>query len=120
MTNREIAQKILEYVGRDNIKNITHCVTRIRFVLKDESRVDRKAIENLEGVMGIRDQGGQFQIVVGSKVNKIYRELSGIAPGADRGHGNEKKKSIVARVLETLSSILIPSLPPIIGGGMLK
>ncbi len=56
----------------------------------------------------------------GSKVNKIYRELSGIAPGAHRGHGNEKKQSIVARVLETLSSILIPSLPPIIGGGMLK
>ena len=126
MTSKEIAAQILELVGKEsNIISCTHCVTRLRFSLKDDGKADRKKIESLEGVLGVQIQGGQFQVVVGNKVNKIYAELAGMAnlggedAGAAEGSGTGKK-SVVSRILETLSSILIPSLPPVIGGGMIK
>ena len=126
MTSKEIAAQILELVGKEsNIISCTHCVTRLRFSLKDDGKADRKKIESLEGVLGVQIQGGQFQVIVGNKVNKIYAELAGMAnlggedAGAAEGSGTGKK-SVVSRILETLSSILIPSLPPVIGGGMIK
>lgn len=126
MTSKEMAARILELVGKEsNIISCTHCVTRLRFSLKDDGKADRKKIENLEGVLGVQIQGGQFQVIVGNKVNKIYAELTEMANigGEDAaaldGSGTGKK-SVVSRILETLSSILIPSLPPVIGGGMIK
>lgn len=122
MTNKEIAAKILEYVGTEkNVKNLTHCVTRLRFVLKNEKLADVKKIEALEGVLSVQQQGGQFQVIVGSKVNRLYKELVGMVNISDEmPEETGKKKSVLTRVLETLSSILIPSLPPLIGGGMIK
>ncbi len=126
MTSKETAAQILELVGREsNIISCTHCVTRLRFSLKDDGKADRKKIESLEGVLGVQIQGGQFQVIVGNKVNKIYAELAELAnlggedAAAADGAGTGKK-SVVSRILETLSSILIPSLPPVIGGGMIK
>lgn len=126
MTSKEIAARILELVGKEsNIISCTHCVTRLRFSLKDDGKADRKKIESLEGVLGVQIQGGQFQVIVGNKVNKIYAELAEMAnlggeeAAAADGEGTGKK-SVVSRILEILSSILIPSLPPVIGGGMIK
>lgn len=126
MTSKETAARILELVGREsNIISCTHCVTRLRFSLKDDGKADRKKIENLEGVLGVQIQGGQFQVIVGNKVNKIYAELAEMAnlggeDAAAADGAGAGKKSVVSRILETLSSILIPSLPPVIGGGMIK
>lgn len=80
---------------------------------------------DLEGVLGVQIQGGQFQVIVGNKVNKIYAELAELAnlggeDAAAADGAGAGKKSVVSRILETLSSILIPSLPPVIGGGMIK
>lgn len=125
MTNKEFAGQILKFVGnKSNIVSCTHCVTRLRFVLKDDSRADAKKIEELDGVLGVQIQGGQFQVIVGSKVNRVYSELVDMAGISSEEPAvqdeNVKKKGVVSRILETLSSILIPSLPPVIGGGMIK
>lgn len=125
MTNKELARRIIEGVGGEgNVSSLTHCVTRLRFTLKDESRANAKALEALDGIMSVQRSAGQFQVVVGTKVNAVYREImdatriseGGSAPAKADG----KKKSPIALLFETLSAILIPSLPPIIGGGMLK
>ena len=128
MSNKELAQRILDGVGGvSNITSITHCVTRLRFVLKDASRANTAAIEELDGVLSVQQQAGQYQVIVGAKVNALFREVLDIAPmlesdveGMGAPEADSKKKSVVTNILETLSAILIPSLPPIIGGGMLK
>lgn len=124
MKNEELAKLILENVGgAKNIKNLTHCVTRLRFTLYDDKKANKKTIENLDGVLGVQEQGGQFQVIVGSKVNKVYQELIGnphLALSEDGPKERGKKKSVISNILETISSILIPSLPPVIGGGMIK
>lgn len=124
MKNDELAKLILENIGNaKNIKNLTHCVTRLRFTLYDDKKANKQVIENLDGVLGVQEQGGQFQIIIGSKVNKVYQELINnpkLALTDDDPKENEKKKSFISNILETISSILIPSLPPVIGGGMIK
>lgn len=123
MENKELAKQILNLIGGEkNIKNLTHCVTRLRFTLYDDTKANARAIESLEDVLGVQIKGGQFQIIVGSKVNKLYQEVTSITnisetPSTD---GEKKKKSIFSNIIETTSSILIPSLPPVIGGGMIK
>ncbi|MEG0470570.1 MAG: PTS transporter subunit EIIB, partial [Longicatena sp.] len=124
MKNQELAKLILDYVGGEsNIRSLTHCVTRLRFTLYDDKVANSKAIEALDGVLGVQLQGGQFQVIVGSKVGKVYQELiskTNLSNEEIEDTNDKKKKSIVSSVLETISSILIPSLPPIIGGGMIK
>lgn len=123
MKNQELAKAILEHVGNEkNIKQLTHCVTRLRFTLKDSTKADAAYIEKLEGVLGVQEQGGQFQVIVGSKVTKLYQEITRMTNLSDEimEDGPKEKKSFVSNLLETISSILIPSLPPIIGGGMIK
>lgn len=123
MTNKELAKKIIELVGSEkNINSLTHCVTRLRFVLKDENKANTKEIEKLDGVLGVQKKAGQYQVIVGSKVNKVYQEITSITNLSTEVEDNtdDKNKSVITRVLETLSAILIPSLPPIIGGGMIK
>lgn len=122
MNIKKLALQILKGVGgKKNVKMYTHCVTRLRFNLYDDSIVDKALIENLEGVLGVQLQGGQFQVILGSKVNKVYDELLKSFPQENTfENAKTKKKGLVTNILETLSSILIPSLPPVIGGGMIK
>ena len=123
MKNQDLAKAILDHIGKEeNIKNLTHCVTRLRFTLKDRKKADVKYIEQLEGVLGVQEQNGQFQVIVGSKVTKVYQALTALTAFNDeeKETGPKEKKSFLSNLLETISSILIPSLPPIIGGGMIK
>lgn len=124
MNNKELASQILKLIGgKNNVKTYTHCVTRLRFVLNDDDKANKKAIESMSDVLGVQVQGGQFQVILGNKVNKVYNELTKILPQTDDisiETTNEKKKGVLTNILETLSSILIPSLPPVIGGGMIK
>ena len=83
--NQSIAEEILKNIGgSDNVKNLTHCMTRLRFVLKDESKANDEGIKNIDGVMGLRKQGGQYQVIVGNNVSKTYTELMklGVSGGA--------------------------------------
>lgn len=125
MDNKELAKKIIEYVGgKENIQSVTHCITRLRFQLSNRDKVDIKALQNLDDVMGAQYQGGQYQIIIGGKVGRVYKEVAVLLPdlaaGEVQANGNEPKKSIGTRLVDTLSAILVPSLAPVVGGGMLK
>ena len=90
MKNQDLAKAILDHIGKEeNIKNLTHCVTRLRFTLKDRKKADVKYIEQLEGVLGVQEQNGQFQVIVGSKVTKVYQALTALTAFNDE----EKEKS---------------------------
>ncbi len=127
MTNAELAQEILKSVGKENVISLTHCITRLRFVLRDEALADTEKIKALEGVLGVQTKSGQYQIIVGNKVGKVFAELQTIlGQNGDSVQMEEavqptvKGKNWFNRLMETISSILIPSLPPVIGGGMIK
>ena len=73
MDYNKVAQDIIDNVGgKSNVKQVTHCFTRLRFILKDESKAKKEIVEHLEGVISVVVSGGQFQVVCGAKVTKIY------------------------------------------------
>ncbi|MBM2659111.1 PTS cellobiose/arbutin/salicin transporter subunit IIBC [Staphylococcus pseudoxylosus] len=124
---QRMADKILKNIGgSDNVKNLTHCMTRLRFVLKDESKADDEAIKNLDGVMGLRKQGGQYQIIVGNNVSRTYADLMklGVSGGAKSNEPVEKKKltpkQIGINILDAIIGTMSPLIPAIIGGSMIK
>lgn len=76
MSDKQLAAYMIEYVGgKNNIKNVVHCITRVRFYLVDKERADTTKIKELNGVMGVVEAQGQYQVVVGNKVNAIYEEV---------------------------------------------
>lgn len=101
MDYKKIAGDIIQNVGgKENIKGMTHCFTRLRFVLKDSKKVDKAVIERLEGVISVVIAGGQFQVVLGNKVTKIHDaavELLGgeVGESGDTSHVSAEKQSIV-------------------------
>ena len=73
MNYNQIAKDILTNVGGSgNVKGLTHCFTRLRFQLKDSKKANKETIEHLEGVISVVESGGQFQVVLGTKVNQVY------------------------------------------------
>ncbi len=124
--NRESVEHILEAIGgKDNISTATHCVTRLRLVLHDESKVDTKALEENELVKGSFSANGQFQVVIGQgtvdKVFKIFAELAEIesASKQDVKDAAASKQNILQRGVKTLADIFIPILPAIVTAGLL-
>lgn len=122
MNNRELAKEILKEVGGEaNISHFTNCVTRLRFQLKDEKKVNEQQLNQLEGVLGTQFQSGQFQVILGGKVVNVANELNEIASFNDEeSHGQEDHSGPVTKLLNALSAILTPALPPVIAGGLLK
>lgn len=128
MTNEQrMADEILKHIGgSDNVKNLTHCMTRLRFVLKDDSKADDDAIKNIDGVMGLRKQGGQYQVIVGNNVSHTYTALmkSGVSGGAKSNEPVEKKKltfkQVGINILDAIIGTMSPLIPAIIGGSMIK
>src|SRR5699024_9223044 len=78
---KQLAEEILALVGgEENIDNVIHCITRLRFYLKDDSKADKESLEELSGVMGIVEANNQFQVIVGQAVDEIYKELTALLP----------------------------------------
>ncbi|MDT2601114.1 glucose PTS transporter subunit IIA [Enterococcus hulanensis] len=123
MNNRDLAKAILKEVGGEkNISSYTNCITRLRFQLKDNEKVDQQAIDALDGVLGSQFQSGQFQVILGGKVVNVTNEFSELVdlPDESDKEADEGNKGILSNILNTLSSILTPALPPVIAGGLLK
>ena len=77
MDNKELAQKITEFIGKDNISSVSHCATRLRLIVKDKNKVNISEIEKLEWVKGVLFDAGQYQIILGDKLTKdIFKEIS--------------------------------------------
>lgn len=90
-----ITKAIVDNIGGvENIDSVTHCMTRLRFVLKDESKVDAAAVKAIDGVMGVVQQGGQFQIIIGNNVGKAYQEvlkMGNFGEGSQIARGEKKE-----------------------------
>ncbi len=123
MDYKQVAQAILNNVGgADNVIDATHCMTRLRLVLKDPSLADKATVEKLEGVIQVVEAGGQFQIVLGGKVNKIYDEflpLVNVEGGEETAIAGDKG-SFINIVLQTISKIFTPIVPAIAASGLIK
>lgn len=119
------AKRLLELVGgRENIVSFTHCATRMRFVLADDSRADVKGIEALSCVKGSFTQGGQFQVIIGNKVSAFYDEFSAIShmEGVDKQEVKNAAKgnmNLLQRAVANLAEIFAPLIPAIIVGGLI-
>ena len=110
-----LAQKILNDVGGEkNIGSLTHCATRLRFNLKDMSKVNEEKLKKISGVMGVTQKGGQFQVIIGNDVDKVCNEIL-IKANITQSSTKEKGK-----ILDIISGIFTPILPAITGAGMLK
>ncbi len=124
MENNELAKKYLELVGGEsNIKSVAHCVTRLRFKLKDETKADDKAIENLEATQGLIKKGGQYQIVLGPGfVDKIYEEVISITNLVTQENETESKneEGLLNRFLDLIAGIFTPILGIMAASGMIK
>lgn len=121
----ENAKLLLEYIGgKDNIKAVTHCVTRMRFVLIDEKKADVKKIESLKSAKGTFTQAGQFQVIIGNEVSEFYNEFTKIAgiDGVSKDAVKAAAKSnqtFVQKLMANLAEIFTPLIPALICGGLI-
>lgn len=123
MGTQEAVSNIIRLVGgRDNINNVWHCMTRLRFSLIDDDKVCQGEIKKLPGVLGTQLQSDQFQIVIGPQVNSWYEQLLatlGQKPEQNSGQG-KARKSLVSMFMDTVSGVFGPIVPAIAGAGMIK
>lgn len=121
MDKKKLAKDIISSLGgKDNITNYVHCVTRLRFNLSDNSKAHKKEIEDLDGVMGTTEQGGQFQVVIGQSVAEVFHEIE-LLLGTTNGSADPvRKKFTFMSILDTFTSIIAPIIPAFCAAGMLK
>lgn len=122
----ELASKVLELVGgKQNISYVTHCVTRLRFNLKDKSIAKVSEIGDLNGVMGTQWQGEQLQIIIGHAVTDVYQAICDQADlskekAVDENLDEEKKKFSINTIFDAISGCITPLVPALIGTGLIK
>lgn len=124
MDFEKLAGIILDGVGgEENVAGLTHCATRLRFTLKDESKADEHMLKETKGILGIARNGGQFQLIIGNEVPKAFAAIQGRMKQDASGDADEKTKvrRKPAEILfDFVSSIFTPVLPAIIGAGLVK
>ena len=122
MDNHKIALQILDGVGgKENVSGLTHCFTRLRFVLKDESKASTDKVSSIEGVIQVVEGSGQFQVVLGNKVEAIYDEIMPLLGTTETENDEQDKKvGIGTKILNVVTAIFTPTIPAIAASGMLK
>ncbi len=118
----DVSKKIISAVGgADNISSATHCMTRLRLILKDQARADDGKVESIKGVKSVIKQGGQYQIVIGNEVSNLFKEFSKMGKFTDDGGVAPKAEGpIIQRLFGFVAGCLTPMLPAMLGTGMLK
>lgn len=118
-----LAKEILENVGgKENINSLTHCVTRLRFRLKDESKANDEALKNNPGVVTVMKSAGQYQVVIGNHVPLVYAdvcELAGISNGAQQTE-DEAPQGLFNKLIDVISGCFQPILGPLCAAGIIK
>ncbi|WP_238860219.1 beta-glucoside-specific PTS transporter subunit IIABC [Clostridium sp. YIM B02569] len=119
-----VAKEIIEKIGGvNNVSSVIHCMTRLRFTLKDESIVNDEQVKKIKGVMGVMKKGGQYQIIIGNEVSKCYKEvlkLGNFSDSANNTENSNEKQNIITKVLDVVSGSMSATMPAIIGAGMVK
>lgn len=123
MKYQEMNEEILKGIGgRENIGEVKHCVTRLRFNLKDESKANQEMVERINGVITVVRSGGQFQVVIGNHVPEVYQEfleMTGIS--SSNGESEDVEiKGIFNKFIDVVSSIFTPILGILAATGMIK
>ncbi|WP_411349936.1 beta-glucoside-specific PTS transporter subunit IIABC [Paenibacillus sp. WLX2291] len=127
MDKVKVAQDVLKLVGGEqNVDQVTHCMTRLRFNLHDDNKADKAQLEKTEGVMGVMKNGGQFQVIIGNEVAGVYKEMTAKMSGGGakqapvEGAAPEQKRNVISALFDFISGIFTPILPAITGAGMIK
>lgn len=125
MDYQKAARQILEYVGGEsNVAQVGHCMTRLRFNLKDESKAQTEKLKTMEEVIDVVQRGGQYQVIIGTEVKSVYQQLEKLGnfkqEPQEKQPEPEKKKKGLSVILDVLSGIFTPLLPVLIASGMLK
>ena len=117
-----LAKEILNYVGgKDNVNSLTHCITRLRFNLKDESIAQDEALKNLEGVVTVMKSAGQYQVVIGNQVQDVYEQLAPLLHAEQpQTVQDAEKEKLLDRFVDIISGIFQPILGIMAACGMIK
>ncbi|ARU95390.1 beta-glucoside-specific PTS transporter subunit IIABC [Tatumella citrea] len=128
MNNNELSEEIIREIGgAANIRTLTHCATRLRMEFNQRHRVNQTAIEQLPGVISVVDRGGQFQIVIGNDVQRVFSAIqkkrnasqSDTTPDTDEV-ADSPHQNIMSRIISVISTTFTPVIPAITGAGMIK
>lgn len=125
MNYKAMAKSILEKIGgSENVGNMTHCATRLRLTLKDTSKADDQAVENIDGVINVINKAGQYQLLIGTEVGKLYDEFEPLVKGDGEAAitkvDDSSKGSIISNIFSAVSAIFAPILPALAGSGILR
>ena len=119
-----LAKKIVDEVGgKDNINSLTHCITRLRFKLKDESKAHDDVLKNMDGVVTVMKAGGQYQVVIGNHVPAVYDDVlavAGISGSGSEDDGPAEKQKPFDAIIDVISSCFQPFLGALCAAGMIK
>ncbi|HET1996635.1 TPA: PTS glucose transporter subunit IIA [Streptococcus pneumoniae] len=124
MNNQEIAKKVIDALGgRENVNSVAHCATRLRVMVKDEEKINKEVIENLEKVQGAFFNSGQYQIIFGTgTVNKMYDEV--VVLGLPTSSKDDMKAEVAKqgnwfqRAIRTFGDVFVPIIPVIVATGL--
>lgn len=118
----DLAVKIVENVGgKENINSLTHCITRLRFKLKDESKANDDVLKNMDGVVTIMHSAGQYQVVIGNHVGQVYEDVVDMTGlGGESSEPEEVSGNLFNRLIDVISGIFQPFLGALSAGGMIK
>ncbi|MBC2346736.1 PTS transporter subunit EIIC [Listeria welshimeri] len=125
MDYKLMAKEILEHIGgAENVANMTHCATRLRLTLKDTSKADDEAVKGINGVINVVNKAGQYQLLIGTEVPKLYDEFENLVKGTSNSNFEEKNtdssESIISKIFSSVSAIFAPLLPALAGSGILR
>lgn len=118
-----LAKEIVKNIGgKDNVSSLTHCITRLRFKLKDESKANDDVIKNMDGVVTVMKSGGQYQVVIGNHVPDVYADVMPLLNlgDTDSQEKDGKKGNLLDRFVDTISGIFQPILGIMAACGMVK
>lgn len=123
----DLARDIVDHVGgEENVDNVRHCITRLRFHLNDEDKADTDYLKNLEGVVTVVKSGGQYQVVIGEQVGEVYEsmmEVSSLGGGSSSGGSDDNKeddRNILDKFIDLISGVFQPFLMVLAATGMIK
>lgn len=126
LNHAKVAEELLEKVGgEENVSSVSNCMTRLRFVLKDDDIPSDEEIEEVEGVLRVIRKGGQYQVVIGNEVSKVYREIAKLGNFAEsspkeKTQNKENQENVLSRLFGFIAGCMTPLLPAMLGSGMIK
>jgi len=122
MKYEQLAKDIIKNVGgKENVNSLTHCITRLRFKLKDESKANTEVLKNMDGVVTVIKSGGQYQVVIGNHVPDVFNDVVAIGGfKASAEEGSEQKTNLFNKFIDVISGVFTPTLGVLAATGMIK